>query len=175
MKKICVILLILIINTIAWSQEQPSKRVVYVIDSTHVYSQLIEKENNEANYVPCIVGMALGGAFTGVGTFFLVGGLVIASEDDKDDEWDGPFNGIAGGVMIGLSIPFYLIGIPVLSYNIYKYNERKGHAKKRDEYQRSLEDFNTRHPRKASSVQMMFLPSADIIHGRGGLQALFLF
>ena len=72
------------------------------------------------------------GGISGVGTYFLVGGL-YALNHKSDDAGDEVFTAIAGGAMLGISITLYLVGIPVLAYNIYKYNVHKNHAIKRDE------------------------------------------
>jgi len=45
------------------------------IDSTERYSRLINNEKIDARYGQNIAGMIVGGALTGVGTYFLVGGI----------------------------------------------------------------------------------------------------
>ena len=108
------------------------------LDSVDIYKELIELENKDASYGANIEGIVFGGGLVGVGTFFLVT-AIYAVNKSSDDGWDEAGNHLAGGVAFGIAIPFYLLGVPVLIYNIHKYNVRKEHALKRDEYKEALD------------------------------------
>ena len=91
-----------------------------------------------------------------------------------------PYENVAGNVLGSLSlltsIPFLGVGIPVLSYNTYKYIVHKGHANKRDEYQAALDRYKLRKRGGASSaLQLMIFPELNFIEKRGGVNAVVRF
>lgn len=88
------------------------------VDSTEKYNYLIANENADSRYAQNVVGMAIGGAFIGGGTYFLVGGI-YGIRYRSEDSFDQGINRGMGRVFIALSIPFYFVGIPVLTANIY--------------------------------------------------------
>jgi len=145
------------------------------VDSTEKYNYLIAYENTDARYAQNIVGMVIGGAFTGVGTYFLVcgiDGIRYKSEDSFDQDLTRGF----GRIFIAFSIPFYLVGIPVLTANIYYYNVHKNHAIKRDQYRESLKLYKQRREREDSdAVRLMIIPSVNFANASGGVNLLVAF
>ena len=141
-------------------------------DSTEIYQNLIAEENFDANYIPNVVGIVFGSVFTGTGTFFLVGGI-LGGNYSSGDAGDEIATKIAGGVLLGISIPFLAIGVPLLAYNIYQYNVRKNHANKRDEYIRAYKRYESK--KKKESVQWMIFPSVDFVNSNASLNAVMLF
>lgn len=145
------------------------------IDSVKIYDELILQENKESSYGSNVVGIVVGSGISGVGTYFLVGGL-YALNHKSDDAGDEVFTAIAGGAMLGISITLYLVGIPVLAYNIYKYNVHKNHAIKRDEYQDSLNRYKLRKQQnEINSVQLMLFPTVNIANAGLGVNAILFF
>lgn len=134
-------------------------------DSVKTYYDLIAKENYDSHYGPNVAGMVVGGIFVSAGAFFSVGALHAASEND----WT---SAIAGGAMLTFSIPLYLVGIPVLLYNTYKFAVRKGHANRRDEYKEALKRYKLR---QENSAQWTLLPSVNPANAGGGLNLFVAF
>lgn len=156
----------------------PSKgEYVYLVelDSVDIYKELIERENKDTSYGANIEGIVFGGGLVGVGTFFLVT-AIYAVNKSSDDGWDEAGNHLAGGVAFGIAIPFYLLGVPVLIYNIHKYNVRKEHALKRDEYQEALDRYKAKKTQEErNSVQLMVVPTLNLANAGFGANAVLLF
>jgi hypothetical protein len=145
------------------------------IDSTEKYNYLIAYENADARYAQNIVGMVIGGAFTGVGTYFLVCGI-DGIRYRSEDSFDQDLTRGLGRIFIAFSIPFYLVGIPVLTANIYYYNVHKNHAIKRDKYRESLKLYKQRREREDSdAVRLMIIPSVNFTNASGGVNLLVAF
>ena len=162
----------------------PSKgEYVYLVelDSVDIYKELIELENKDASYGANIEGIVFGGGLVCVGTFFLAIGIYAINEtSDSDDGWGEVVNravgGAAGGAALGISIPFYLLGIPVLAYNIHKYNVRKEHAIKRDQYQEALDRYKVRMQEEGwKSVQFIVVPTLNLAKASFGANAVLQF
>ena len=150
---------------------------VYLVelDSVDIYKELIELEDKESSYGANIEGIVFGGGLVCVGTFFLVS-AIYAINKKSDDSWDEAFDRVAGGVSIGISIPFYLLGIPVLAYNIHKYNVRKEHAIKRDKYQEALDRYKVRMQEEGwKSVQLTVVPTLNLANASFGANAILSF
>jgi len=146
------------------------------IDSTEKYNYLIAYENADARYAQNIVGMVIGGAFTGVGTYFLVGGIYYGWYYKSGDASDEISTKIAGAVLFAASIPFLVVGIPVLTANIYYYNVHKNHAIKRDQYRESLKRYKQRRESEDSdAVRLMIVPSVNFTNASGGVNLLVAF
>ena len=153
--------------------EKSSKNIQLTeIDSAEIYQNLIAEENLDANYTPNVVGIVFGSVFTGTGTFFLVGGI-LGGNYSSGDAGDEIATKIAGGVLLGISIPFLAIGVPLLAYNIYQYNVRKNHANKRDEYIRAYNRYKKQ--KEETSLQIMLLPSINFAHNAAGFSAVVAF
>lgn len=172
-----ILVLLFLICSFCFSQEKSFFKDVDV-DSLTIYYDLIAEENYDSHYGPNVAGMVIGGLFTGAGTFFLVGGLTaINYTSDKDEPIDAAsdeiFTHIAGAGLFIISIPFYLVGIPILSYNTYKFAVRKGHANRRDEYIDALERYKRQ--QETNSVQWMLVPSVNLANAGGGLNLLVAF
>ena len=145
------------------------------IDSAKIYYDLIAEENYQAYSRPNVIGMIAGGSLTVVGAAFVGFGLYAILYNSND-----PYENVAGNVLgtlcIFASIPFLGVGIPVLSYNTYKYIVHKGHANKRDEYQEALDRYKLRkRGGESGAVQLMIFPELNFIERRGGLNAVVLF
>ena len=150
---------------------------VYLVelDSVDIYKELIERENKDASYGANIEGIVFGGGLVGVGTFFLVT-AIYAVNKSGDDGWDEAGNHLAGGVAFGIAIPFYLLGVPVLIYNIHKYNVRKKHALKRDEYKEALDRYKVRMQEEGwKSVQLNVVPTLNLAKASFGANAILSF
>ena len=94
----------------------------------------------------------------------------------SDDASDVVFTKISGAVLFAASIPFLVIGIPVLTANIYYYNVHKNHAIKRDKYRESLKLYKQRRERENSdAVQLMIIPSVNFANASGGVNLLVAF
>ncbi len=145
------------------------------IDSIQIYHDLITEEYYNSDYKPNIAGMIVGGGIMGVGTYFLVAGI-YGMNYKNGDATDEIFTAIAGSIMLAMSIPFYLVGTPILIYNIYQYNVHKCHLGKSDEYQAALDRYKLRkRGGESGALQLMILPELNFIEKRGGLNAVVLF
>lgn len=155
------------------------ENVYYLVelDSVDIYKELIELENKDASYGANIEGIVFGGGLVCVGTFFLAIGIYAINEtSDSDDGWGEVVNRAAGGAALGISIPFYLLGIPVLAYNIHKYNVRKEHAIKRDQYQEALDRYKVRMQEEGwKSVQLTVVPTLNLAKASFGANAVLQF
>lgn len=145
-----------------------------VADSSQIYEELIKQEEIVASGGHNVAGIVWGGIFTVTGGAFLATGLYFFLDNNNKKSLNSIAGRSGGMLTMIVSIPFLGIGIPVLSYNIYKYNERKGHANKRDEYQRSLDSYNQRRG-TSGSIKMSLFPSLDFFNGGGGLNLLMQF
>jgi hypothetical protein len=156
----------------------PSKgEYVYLVelDSIDIYKELIERENKDASYGANVEGIVFGGGLVGVGTFFLVT-AIYAVNKSSNDGWDEVGNHLAGGVAFGIAISFYLFGVPVLAYNIYKYNVHKKHAIKRDEYKGALDRYKVRMQQEGwKSVQLNVVPTLNLAKASFGANAVLQF
>ena len=174
MKILHTLIFVLIAACAVFAQNDSLLQKESVADSSQIYEQLIKQENTEASSSgDNVVGMVWGGVFTVTGGVFFGTGLYYFLNYYNKKSLNSIAGRAGGALTMIASAPFLLIGIPVLSYNIYKYNERRGHANKRDEYQRSLDDYKLRQG-TSSSVKMTILPSLDFING-GGLNLLTQF
>lgn len=142
-------------------------------DSVEIYNDLIAKENYDSHYGPNVAGMVVGGLFVGAGTFFLVGGIQGVNYSSNEEGLDVPLTHVAGVLFLVASIPLYLVGIPVLSYNTYKFAVRKGHANRRDEYIDALKRYKEK--RESGSVEWLLVPSVNLANAGGGLNLLVAF
>ena len=145
------------------------------IDSAKIYYDLIAEENYQAYSRPNVIGMIAGGSLTIVGGALVGFGLYAILYNSND-----PYENVAGNVLGSLSlltsIPFLGVGIPVLSYNTYKYIVHKGHANKRDEYQAALDRYKLRkRGGESSALQLMIFPELNFIEKRGGVNAVVRF
>ena len=146
-----------------------------------IYKELIELEDKDASYGANIEGIVFGGGLVCVGTFFLAIGIYAINEtSDSDDGWGEVVNravgGAAGGAALGISIPFYLLGIPVLIYNINKYKVHKKHAIKRDEYKEALDRYKVRMQEEGwKSVQLTVVPTLNLAKASFGANAVLQF
>lgn len=145
------------------------------IDSAKIYYDLIAEENYQAYSRPNVIGMIAGGSLTVVGAS-LVGFGLYAILYNSNDSYENFAGNVLGTLGLLTSIPFLGVGIPVLSYNTYKYIVHKGHANKRDEYQSALNRYKLRKRGGVSgAVQLMILPELNIIERRSGVNAVVLF
>jgi hypothetical protein len=145
------------------------------VDSTEKYNYLIAYENADARYAQNIVGMVIGGAFTGVGTYFLVCGL-DGIRYRSEDSFDQDLTRGLGRIFIAFSIPFYLVGIPILTVNTYYFIVHKNHAIKFDKYRESLKLYKQRRESEDSdAVRLMIIPSVNFANASGGLNLLVAF
>lgn len=174
MKLLHTLLFILVTSCVVFAQNDSLLQKISIADSSQIYEQLIKQENTEASGGHNVAGIVWGGIFTVTGGVFLGLGINVLLDNYHPETWDDVGDRIGGGLLIVGSIQLLLIGIPVLSYNIYKYNERKGHANKRDEYQQSLDSYNQRRG-TSGSIKMSLFPSLDFINGGGGLNLLTQF
>ena len=144
-------------------------------DSVQIYNNLIEEESQDASYVPNVVGMVVGGGLTGVGTFFFVGGL-YAFNHKSTDAGDDVFTAIAAGAMMGLSIPFFLVGIPVLVYNVHQYKIHKSGSINSNQRQGALNKCRLNAVQdEMNSIQMMIVPILTMANPSVGANVLLLF
>src|SRR5574344_1384716 len=129
----------------------------------------------DSRYAQNVVGMAIGGAFIGGGTYFLVGGI-YGIRYRSEDSFDQGINRGMGRVFIALSIPFYLVGIPVLTANIYYYIVHKNHAIKCDKYRDALKRYKLRRENEDSdAVRLMIVPTVNFTNAGGGVSLLAAF
>ena len=136
------------------------------VDSLAIYYDLIAEENYDSHYGPNVAGMIVGGFLIGSGTFF----LSVAINDVSKNDFA---SAISVGFFSAISIPFYLVGLPVFLYNTYKFVVRKGHANRRDEYIDALKRYKER--QSENSMQWMLVPSVNLANAGGGLNLLVAF
>ena len=134
-------------------------------DSVKIYYDLIAEENYDSHYGPNVAGMIVGGFLIGSGTFF----LSVAINDVSKNDFA---SAISVGFFSAISIPFYLVGLPVFLYNTYKFVVRKGHANRRDEYIDTLKRYKER---RENSVQWTIVPSVNLANAGGRLNLLVAF
>lgn len=145
------------------------------IDSAKIYYDLIAEENYQAYSRPNVIGMIAGGSLTVVGGA-LVGFGLYAILYNSNDPYENVAGNVLGSFSLLISIPFLGVGIPVLSYNTYKYIVHKGHANKRDEYQAALDRYKLRkRGGESSALQLMIFPELNFIEKRGGVNAVVRF
>ena len=145
------------------------------IDSAKIYYDLIAEENYQAYSRPNVIGMIAGGSLTVVGGA-LVGFGLYAILYNSNDPYENVAGNVLGSLSLLISIPFLGVGIPVLSYNTYKYIVHKGHANKRDEYQAALDRYKLRkRGDESSALQLMIFPELNFIEKRGGVNAVVRF
>ena len=144
------------------------------IDSSQIYYDLIAEENFDANYIPNISGMIVGGTLFGLGTFSIGAGYYLLYEYSNSKDWGNEFAAKMEGTicLLGGGLLF-AIGTPLLAYNIYQYNVRKNHANKRDEYIRAYKRYESK--KKKESVQWMIFPAVDFANANASLNAVMLF
>ena len=143
-------------------------------DSVEIYNDLIAEENYDSHYGPNIAGMVVGGLFTGAGGALTVFGVhAIMLSDSRTENFDDVANGVLGGYCLLLGVPLITVGIPVLSYNTYKFAVRKGHANRRDEYIDAFKRYKEK--RESGSVEWLLVPSVDLANAGGGLNLLVAF
>lgn len=174
MRALHTLIFVLIASCVVFAQNDSLLYKDSAADSSQIYEELIKQEDVVASGGHNVAGIVWGGIFTVTGGVFLGLGINVLLDNYHPETWDDVGDRIGGGLLIVRSIPLLLIGIPVLSYNIYKYNERKGHANKRDEYQRSLDSYNQRRG-TSGSIKMSLFPSLDFFNGGGGLNLLMQF
>ncbi len=174
LKKIVVAFFFVVSYKLSFGNEMVSPQSTEV-DSAKIYYDLIAEENYQAYSRPNVIGMIAGGSLTVVGAAFVGFGLYAILYNSND-----PYENVAGNVLGTLSlltsIPFLGVGVPVLSYNTYKYIVHKGHANKRDEYQAALDRYKLRkRGGESGALQLMILPELNFIERRGGVNAVILF
>ena len=109
-----------------------------------------------------------GGALVGFGLYAIL--------YNSNDPYENVAGNVVGSLSLLTSIPFLGVGIPVLSYNTYKYIVHKGHANKRDEYQAALDRYKLRkRGGESSALQLMIFPEFNFIEKRGGVNAVVRF
>ncbi len=146
------------------------------IDSAKIYYDLIAEENYQAYSRPNVIGMIAGGSLTGVGAALVGFGLYAILDVSNPPTFGDALGRVIGGLFVGAAIPFLGVGIPVLSYNTYKYIVHKGHANKRDEYQEALDRYKSRkRGSESGALQLMILPELNFIEKRGGVNAVVRF
>lgn len=146
------------------------------IDSAKIYYDLIAEENYQAYSRPNVIGMIAGGSLTVVGGALVGFGLYAILDASNPQTFGDALGRAVGGLFICASIPFLGVGIPVLSYNTYKYIVHKGHANKRDEYQAALDRYKLRkRGGESSALQLMIFPELNFIEKRGGVNAVVRF
>ena len=150
--------------------EKSSKNIQLTeIDSAEIYQNLLSNEYVDTNYVPNLVGISLGSILVGHGIFFL--SLSIYAFDFNEDFSKEITSGV-GAVML-TSVAMITLGVPILVYNIRKYNERMVIANKRNEYYKAYKRYESK--KKKESVQWMIFPSVDFVNSNASLNAVMLF
>ena len=139
------------------------------IDSTEIYQNLLSKEYVDTNYVPNLVGISFGSFLTGTGTFFL--SLSIYAFDFNEDFSKEITSGVGTAMLTSAAI--IALGVPILVYNIRKYNERMVIANKRNEYYKAYKRYESK--KKKESVQWMIFPAVDFANANAGLNAVVTF
>ncbi len=174
LKKIVVAFFFAVLCNLSFGNETTSFQSAD-IDSAKIYYDLIAEENYQAYSRPNVTGMIAGGSLTVVGAA-LVGFGLYAILYNSNDPYENVAGNVLGTLSLSTSIPFLGVGIPVLSYNIYKYIVHKGHANKRDEYQAALNRYKLRkRGGESGALQLMILPELNFIERRGGVNAVVLF
>lgn len=161
----------------SWNNTQTrQKNFAAKIDSIAIYQDLINQESAKANYSANIAGMIAGGGVTGLGV--LICYLAASSEPSVDKsqshvEQFGEAMGDAVAVLMAEVLGALIAsgGIAILIVNIVKYNNRKAHAIKRDEYQNAL----YRYEAKKYSTQFIITPVVNLLSGGGGINAVLQF
>ncbi len=175
LKKIVVAFFFAVSCNLSFGYEMTSPQSTEV-DSAKIYYDLIAEENYQAYSRPNVIGMIAGGSLTVVGAALVGFGLYAILDVSTPPTFDDALGRVIGGLFIGASIPFLGVGVPVLSYNTYKYIVHKGHANKRDEYQAALNRYKLRkRGGESGALQLMIFPELNFIERRGGVNAVVLF
>ena len=162
LKKIIVAFFFAVSYSLSFGDEVISPQSTNV-DSVQIYHELITKEYYNSDYKPNIVGM-------------IVGGGIYGMNYKNGDATDEIFTTIGGSIILAMSVTVYLIGTPILIYNIYQYNVHKGHLRKSDEYQAALDRYKLRkRGGESSALQLMIFPELNFIEKRGGVNAVVRF
>ena len=150
--------------------EKSSKNIQLTeIDSAEIYQNLLSNEYVDTNYVPNLVGISLGSILVGHGIFFL--SLSIYAFDFNEDFSKEITSGVGTAMLTSAAI--IALGVPILVYNIRKYNERMVIANKRNEYYKAYKRYESK--KKKESVQWMIFPAVDFANANASLNAVMLF
>ena len=150
--------------------EKSSKNIQLTeIDSAEIYQNLLSNEYVDTNYVPNLVGISLGSILVGHGIFFL--SLSIYAFDFNEDFSKEITSGVGTAMLTSAAI--IALGVPILVYNIRKYNERMVIANKRNEYYKAYKRYESK--KKKESVQWMMFPVVDFANANASLNAVMLF
>jgi hypothetical protein len=79
------------------------------IDSAEIYQNLIAEENFDANYIPNISGMIVGGTLFGLGTFSIGAGYYLLYEYSNSKDWGNEFAAKMEGTICLLGGDCYLL------------------------------------------------------------------
>ena len=150
--------------------EKSSKNIQLTeIDSAEIYQNLLSNEYVDTNYVPNLVGISLGSILVGHGIFFL--SLSIYAFDFNEDFSKEITSGVGAAMLT--SVAMITLGVPILVYNIRKYNERMVIANKRNEYYKAYKRYESK--KKKESVQWMIFPAVDFTNANASLNAVVTF
>jgi hypothetical protein len=150
--------------------EKSSKNIQLTeIDSAEIYQNLLSNEYVDTNYVPNLVGISLGSILVGHGIFFL--SLSIYAFDFNEDFSKEITSGVGAAMLT--SVAMITLGVPILVYNIRKYNERMVIANKRNEYYKAYKRYESK--KKKESVQWMIFPAVDFANANASLNAVVTF
>ena len=129
--------------------EKSSKNIQLTeIDSAEIYQNLLSNEYVDTNYVPNLVGISLGSILVGHGIFFL--SLSIYAFDFNEDFSKEITSGVGAAMLT--SVAMITLGVPILVYNIRKYNERMVIANKRNEYYKAYKRYESKKKERICSM-----------------------
>lgn len=161
------------------------------IDSVAIYENLYAQANANANYKPNIIGMAVGGTLTVLGTVFIISAATDTPEKKSincngettsaskktcefQESTTNTIQDFGSGLKVGFSYiigaTLSLIGIPIFIYNFNKYESHRNNAIYCDEIQQKLQYYKSRH----NSTQLVITPSVNLM-GSIGFNALLRF
>lgn len=121
--------------------------------------------------------MIVGGTLLGMGMFSFGVGYYLLYGYSNSEDWGNEFAAkmegticLLGGGLLSLT------GIPILSYNIYQYNVRKNKVHTHDEFKNTLERYDPRNKDiESENLQVILIPSLDLINRGGGLKTFIFF
>ena len=133
-----------------------------LIDYDGYYTNLIRQEDDKISH-DVLLGIA-GGALTVIGTVVTI--VMINDWDNYDDNYANElFHETA---LIG-SVSFIVIGVPALSFGLYRLFRDTGSNSKRESYQRAFEIYKSKKPGTKGTTSLHLLPSVDIFNASAGI------
>ena len=150
-------------STVLNEEEKVSQAKNENLDSIKIYKKLIQDEYYKSIRSQNVTGMVVGGVLTGLGTVILIAGVQGVSDSESDNDWGG---NLASVLISALSYPFFMVGLPVFTYNLIYYNIHKSHERKALEYEKALNRYLQK--KNDTAIYFSITPIVNVYNGSAG-------